>query len=367
MRRRTVSLAAAALAAVTALSGCAGEDAASIVGEADIETSDGLVIEGETIADAATLKAAKGQTLTLYTGYQEANQHAFNEVFTADTGIEVEYVRDVANKLSERVRSEAGAGQLNADVVITSDYKVTKALVDAGVMTPNVPDTLPEDADDLVVDDGDFTAFANVAVTFAYNTNLVSEEDAPTSWADLLDERWKGKIGITSGMAGGSSIALNRFVTEKVGDDFWPRMADLDATIYDSGGQRQEALARGELEVATAGPASVNTTVNEDGAPIEYVVPEEGIVLFSFFIGQTATAPDAEAAEVFINYALSKRGQSVLAAVGDYSVRADVDAPVADGRELPPLDSDQVWVMEPTNELEFGDADAEVWREAFGR
>lgn len=355
------------LAVALSLTACSASTPSAVVtDDAEVDVNDGLVIDGETIADAETYEAAKEQTITLYTGYQEANQIAFNEAFTADTGIKVEYVRDVTNKLSERILSEAGANQLGADVIITSDYKVAHEFAEEGILEAYSPSTLDADSD-LILDDGDFTTFANVVVTFAYNTQKVAAEDAPKAWADLTDPKYAGAIGITSGTAGGSSIALNRFLQEEVDPDFWTKIAALDANIYDSGGQRQEALARGELSVATAGTASVNVAVTQDGAPIEYVVPEEGLVLFSFFIGKVAETENAEAAEVFMNYALSQRGQSVVSQVGDYGSRADVDPPVANGRELPSLDSDQVWIMAPEDEVTFGADDAQIWKDAFNR
>ncbi|MDN3905568.1 extracellular solute-binding protein [Arthrobacter sp. YD2] len=367
MKKRIGSVASLA-ALMLALSACSGASANSVVtDEAEVDTSNGsLVIDGEQIADKETYETAKEQTLTVYTGYQEANQHVLNEAFTEDTGIKVEYVRDVTNKLSERVLSEAGAGQLGADVLITSDYKVANAFDEAGIWDSYVPDAVA-DLPELQHNDGKFVTFANVPVTFAYNTNNVAEEDAPTSWKDLLDPANEGKIGIVQGTAGGSSIALNRFIQEKVDPDYWTKMAALKPTVYDSGGQRQEALARGELNVATAGTAAVNVAITEDGAPIQYVVPEEGIVLFSFFAGKAADTKNPEAAELYLNYALSERGQSVVRQVGDYSARADVDPPVAAGRELPALDSEQVWLMPAQDELKYATEDAALWRSAFGR
>lgn len=369
MRTRNGALASVIALALTAgLAACGGGDGTDAVvkNDAEVDTENGLVIDGEVIAGKETYETAKRQTLTLYTAYQEANQRAFNEAFTADTGIEVEFVRDVTNKLSERVRSEAGAGRLPADVIITSDYGVADAFGKEGIWEPYTPTPI-KGQDELLLDDGSFVKFANVAVTFGYNTQQVQKEDAPASWKDLLDPEYSGKVGLTTGTAGGSSIALNRFVQEKLGPDYWTELAALKPTIFDSGGERQQALARGELSVATAGTAAVNVAVTEDGAPIEYVVPKEGLVLFSFFAGKSATAKNQEAAEVFLNYALSKHGQKVLTQVGDYSVREDVEPPVAAGRKLPALDSDQVWVMPAEDEVKHGEADAKIWKAAFGR
>lgn len=365
--RKHIALRASActITLVTILAACSSSDSSSLdIEDADIDTSSGLVIDGEEIADEETYEAAQDQTVTLYTGYQEANQKEFNETFTEDTGIEVEYVRDVANKLSERIQSEAGADELGADVIITSDYAVAQELTDADLLESYEPSTV-EQGSDLVLEDSAFTTFANVVVTFAYNTQEVKKEEAPSAWTDLLDPAYKGELGLTSGTAGGSSIALNRFVQEEVDPKFWEKLAAQEPTVFDSGGQRQEALARGELSVATAGTAAVNVAVAEDGAPLEYVVPDEGLVLFSFFVGKTKATGKDEAAEVFIDYALSKRGQSLISKVGDYSVRTDVEPPTANGKELPALDSDEVWIMKPEDEVEYGPEDAQVWKDAL--
>lgn len=366
MKKHTRSAATLAVL-VLALSACSGGSGSSVVTDtAEVESSNGLVINGETIASKETYEKAKTQVLNIYTGYQEANQEVINKAFTEDTGIEVKFIRDVTNKLSERILSEAGAKQLGADVVITSDYKVANRLDEAGIWENYVPPAIG-DMPELQHNGGKFVTFANVPVTFAYNTNNVAPEDAPKSWKDLLDPANTGKIGIVQGTAGGSSIALNRFLQEEVDPEYWTKMAALEATVYDSGGQRQEALARGELNVATAGTAAVTVAVTEDGAPIDYVVPEEGIVLFSFFAGKAATSANDEAAEVYLNYALSERGQSVIRQVGDYSARADVAPPTALGRDLPALDSEQVWLMPAQDELKYATADADLWRAAFGR
>lgn len=366
MKLRTGGIASLAVLMLT-ITACSGGTSTSVVtSEAEVNTDDGLVINGQQILDQEAYEAAKDQTLTIYTGYQEANQEVLNHAFTEDTGIKVEYVRDVTNKLSERILSEDGAGQLGADVIITSDYKVANEFDEAGVWESFVP-TAIEGMPELQHNDGAFVTLANVPVTFAYNTQSITPEEAPQAWADLLDEEYKGRIGITQGTAGGSSIALNRFIQEEVDPEFWTKLAELDPSVYDSGGQRQEALARNELDVATAGTAAVNVAVTEDGAPIDYVVPEEGVVLFSFFAGKVENAENAEAAEAFLNYALSERGQSVITQVGDYSARSDIAPPQALGRDLPALDSDKVWLMPAEDELEYASEDAQVWREAFGR
>ncbi|MGU3586028.1 ABC transporter substrate-binding protein [Rhodococcus sp. C26F] len=363
MKTRKVALTALSVVLATTLAACGGGDSDGVTSQAEVDTSAGLVIDGETIADKETYEVAKSQTLSLYSSYQESNEQAFIEAFTRDTGIKVDLMRLVPARLAERVLSEQGAGRLNADVIRTSDYDIVDSFTDAGVWNPYVvPGT--EELEEVVIQDGNFSRVTNVVQTFGYNTRAVTEEEAPTSWADLLDEKWRGKIGISQGATGGSNVALNWFVEEKLEDGYWEKLAALQPTIYDGAGQKLTAFARGEVPVATTGSASVNVTATEDKAPIDFVVPEEGFVTFDYYLGRTATAKNAEAAEVFMNYNFSKRGQELFTELGDYSVRPDVAPPTALGRELPPLDSDKVWRM-PLTEVGRQAEYSQHWAEAF--
>lgn len=366
MNKRTAATPALALLLAGTLAACAGSSSADngvIKASAAVDTTAGLVIDGETIADQATYDQAKTQTLSLYSAYQESNEKEFIAAFTKDTGIKVNLMRLVPSRLSERVLSEQGAGKLGADVIRTSDYDIVEGFTEAGVWDPYVVEGT-EQLEDVVVQDGNFSRVTAVVQTFGYNTQLVSEADAPKSWADLLDPKWAGKIGISQGVSGGSNVALNRFVASELEPGYWDKLAALKPVIYDGAGQKATALARGEIAIATTGSASVNVAATKDKAPVNYVVPEEGFVTFDYYVGKTKASQNVEAAKVFLDYNFSKRGQSLFAQLGDYAVRPDVAAPVALGRQLPAVDSDKVWRM-PLSDVDKQAADSAVWKKAF--
>ncbi len=365
MNKRTAAIPAMTLLLVGTLAACGGTSSAGsiIKSNATVDTAAGLVIDGETIADRATYDTAKTQTLSLYSGYQESNEKEFIAAFTKDTGIKVNLMRLVPARLSERVLSEQGADKLGADVIRTSDYDIVDGFAKAGVWDPYVvPGT--GTLKDVVIEGGKFSRVAAVVQTFGYNTQVVSEADAPKSWADLLDPKWAGKIGISQGLSGGSNVALNRFVATKLTPGYWDKLAALKPTVYDGAGQKATALARGEIAIATTGSASVNVAATKDKAPVNYVVPTEGFVTFDYYIGKTKAAKNVEAAKIFMNYNFSKRGQSLFAQLGDYAVRPDVAAPVALGRDLPAVTSDKVWRMSLAD-VDKQATDSAVWKRAF--
>ncbi|HHV20262.1 MAG TPA: ABC transporter substrate-binding protein [Propionibacterium sp.] len=362
--KRMVGL-ALTLAMTVAVAACGGEQGSSgIVGEAEIETANGLVINGEEIAPAELFETAKGQSLQLYSGYPEANEKEFLKQFTADTGIEVSLVRLQPNRLSERVLSEVGAGQLAADVLRTSDFRIVDSWSDAGVWqkyeTPPI-----EGATEISLNDGDFTRTLAPAYSFGYNTNLVTAEEAPKSWADLTDPKWKGRIGIAQGGGGGGTAAINRFWESQMGPDYMGKYAAHEPTIYEGVGPELTAIARGEIAVGTATPAGVAIAAINDQAPVMFVVPEDGMVTFDVYTGITSTTKNLEAAKVFLNYNMSKRGQEIFVSLGDYSVDPAVEPPTVLDVQMPALDSGNVY-RPSVADIEHMDADVRKWTELFG-
>lgn len=333
-----------ALIAALGFTSCGATNGSSgMGGDAEVNATDGLVIDGELIADAELYDVAKNQTLTLYTSYQESSETEFLKAFTNDTGIKVEMMRLVPAQLTERVLAETGAGKLPADIIRVSDHKLVQKMADADVWQNYIPEASKSLSPEIVVNDGEVVKALYPIFTFSYNTNLVSTEDAPTSWADLADTKWAGKISIIRGTGGGVMDTFNQFVESKLDPDYWDKVSALQPIIYEGGIQVVDAVAKGEAAVGHSGTANVNLMVTNDSAPLQYVIPEEGLVTFDYFLGLTKSSENIEAAKVFSEYNLSKRGQTVFSKVGDYSVRNDVEPPTSLGVKLPELDSGKVW------------------------
>ena len=274
-------------------------------------------------------------------------------------------VRLQPNRLSERVLSEQGANQLGADVLRTSDYRIADGWSEAGVWEPY---TVPEikGAEEVSLNGGDFTRTHNATYSIAYNTNEVSPEEAPTSWKDLVEGPWAGNIGITQGNSGGGVAALNRFMETELGKDYMEKYAAMKPTIFEGVGPLMTEMARGEVAVGTGAPATINLAVLADKAPLNIVIPEEGFIAFDYYLGITRSAKNHEAAEIFMNYNMSKRGQNIFSKLGDYAVDPEVDPPTSVGITLPRIDSGKVWRMSVAD-AKYGEQDTATWMEAFGR
>jgi iron(III) transport system substrate-binding protein len=349
--------------ATTLFTGCAAAEAPA---EPVATETEGLVIDGEVIADTELLKAAKGEgSVTFYTGGSEQSEAALAEAFTKDTGVAVEIIRLAPNRLSERILSEQGAGKLGADVIRTSGEDLTLAIAESGAFEAHdVPEEykLPEGTK---IDDGAYYRSFDRVYTVVYNNRVVAEKDAPKTWKDLLDDKWKGKLGITQVAAGGSTAALTRFQLDELGEDYLRDFAALEPRIFDSSGSLTDALARGEISV---GPLPIATAYGAtlDGAPLTILTPAEGAAAFSYYLGVAAGADHPAAAQLFVNWSMSRAGQKASGALGDYPVREDVEAPKAGEQGLPAVDSGFLFRYDAEETLKHVEADATLWREIFG-
>lgn len=350
------------VAAATLLAGCASSEPA---GPEVVEGED-LVIDGEMIADAELLAAAQEEgSFVFYTGASEQSESVLAEQFTEDTGIDVEIVRLPPNRLSERILSEQGADQLGADVIRTSGEDLTIGISDSGAFEPHdLPDeyVLP---DDTAFNDGEYYRSFDRVYTVVYNNQVVEESDAPESWSDLIDDRWASQLGIVQVAAGGSTAALTRFQLEELSEDYLRDYAALDPRIFDSSGSLSDAVARGEISAGSL-PLATAYGAKVDGAPITIVTPEEGVAGYSYYLGVAAGAENPNAAAVFVNWSMSKAGQSASGHGGDYPVREDVPAPTAGEQELPEVGSGFVHRFTAEETLDNVEADAELWRKIFG-
>lgn len=354
----------AGVACLVMLSAAAG--AQSLVNETRvIDTSDGLRINGELIASADLLAAARAEgTITLYTAVSEVVERQYANQFTADTGVNVEILRLVPSRLTERILSEFGAGRLAADVIRTTEPGLVNDLAAVGVFAEyRVPfeETLYEDA--KASPEGLFYLWSSPAYSIGYNTALISPADAPTSWADLLDPRFQGRLGTVQTGAGGSMTALTRFMFDVLGQDFLEGFAAQNPRIFDSSARLVDSVARGELAIGPMPPSRVAALV-EQGAPLSFILPEEGMVVWPSYIGLSSAARNVNAAQLYINWVMSLYGQEITVALGDYAVHPDAGTPLLMGIQLPSFEDVHKYNVEDT--IANQASDAETWYAIFG-
>jgi iron(III) transport system substrate-binding protein len=250
--------------------------------------------------------AEKEGSLTYYTAnFAEVEQEVIKEFNKRFPKVKVAMVRAPGGQLITRIKTEAAAGKLAADVVDHSDRGLMLALADLfqDYTPPNAADYRP---DALV--SPKFWPGVTLGWAIAYNTQLV--KNAPKTWMDLTKPEYKDKqIGQVVGPSGGTTWTRIMFERQVLGEDYWKKQAALGIALFPSGAPTSDSLVRGEIAIAPSLYNIVYTKIVE-GAPIEAIFAPEGVPIIPYADGIPKTAKSPNAAKLFMNWRLSKEGQA---------------------------------------------------------
>jgi iron(III) transport system substrate-binding protein len=263
----------------------------------------------ENFGSPELIAAAKSEgKLVYYTAnFAEVEQEvikAFNKRFPE---IRVEMLRAPGGQLITRVKTEAAAGKLSADIVDHSDRALMLELVDMfqDYAPPNGKDYLPES-----MISPKLWPRATLVWAIAYNSALA--KTAPKTWMDLTKPEYGDKqIGEVFAASGGTTWTRIMFERQVLGEDYWKKQAATNPILYPSGAPMSDALVRGEIVM---GPLLYNAVFpkKRDGAPIEILFAPEGAPVNPYASGVPKTAAHPNAAKLFLNWCLSEEGQTFM-------------------------------------------------------
>ena len=153
--------------------------------------------------------------------------------------------------------------------------------------------------------------------SFAWNTNLVKPGEEPKTWNDLLDPKWKGRIGMQDPLGTGGARSWAVTMRQELGEQKWldymNKLAAAEAQIWalhagarDAHVGRDRHSRRRLSPIHRAGEEKVG-----DGAPVDWGVPEWMTVL-GLVTSLSANAPHPNAGKLFIDYMMSDSAQKIL-------------------------------------------------------
>lgn len=287
----------------------------------------------EEAADAAeTAEAAEVEEtgeLTLYYSHSTDWADPIIEEFENQTGIEVSLVQDGTSSLFARVKAEAANPQ--ADVIwggVVDTYRANENLLQP--YTTTEADALKADAKDA---HGYYMGFDMGPMVMIYNTDLVDAADAPTKWADLLDEKYFGQIATADPTSSSSAFACMMSIIQAYGTEdgkgyeFLEKLVDnLDGKIIESSSGVIKGVANGEYMIGLTYEEGALRYMDSDAA-VAIVYPEEGTSASPSGVGIVKDCKNLKSAQMFIDYIASEEVQSQLGALNRRSVRTDVADP----------------------------------------
>jgi spermidine/putrescine transport system substrate-binding protein len=305
-KRTGLGAAAIAAAAALALTACGGG------------VTDG---GGDAVSSGEFTPATSGE-VSLYTWSDYFPEELIGK-FKEDTGVtlKVDYY-DSNESLEAKLRASDGAGY---DVVVPSDYMV-EILKDSDLLMKINAADLPNGKNiepsflDVYFDEGrEYSVpYLYGTTSFAYNTEMIPESEAPTSWADYFNPPASaGGVGIMDDMTEGVTTALRvvggEFCTtdgaklqaaQDLLVDFKPRVGTINSDGI------LERLAGGEQAMAMIWNGAAHRA-SVDNPAIKYVYPEEGIALWQDNFSVPSGAKNVDQALTFLNWMMEPENMAV--------------------------------------------------------
>ena len=270
---------------------------------------------GRPAAQDARLEAAKKEgKIVWYTSLALPTAEKMAQMFEAAyPGIKVEVNRTGSQRILQKVMQELQAGIKNVDVIHTSDAGHYVHLKEKKLLMKYTPAGVEGFPPGFKDKEGYFYGLRATVNVIAYNTKLVSAADAPKTWKDLLDPKWKGKL-VTAHPGYSGVIATHVLALVHLhGWDYFKQLAQNRPMLVQSAVDPAGVVASGERQVAVDGGDFYFYQMKKKGNPIEMVYPKEGVPLVVSPAAIAAFAPHPNAAKLFTDFSFSRETQQILA------------------------------------------------------
>lgn len=274
-------------------------------------------------------------------------------------GIQIEYIRQTAQVVNQRLQQDLKANVHELDVFSSTDAAHYPPLKKQNLLLPYSPPditVLPKDLQHIDPENA-YVLGSLGFVVINYNTNKV--KDPPKKWTDLLDPKWKDQI--TLGHPGFSGFVGNWVtgIAAKYGYDYFKNLAKNNPKIGRSINDTVTDIVSGEREVG-AGPDNFSLERKAAGDPIDISFPDDQAILVSSPCAILKDAPHPNAAKLFENFLYSPEYSKAMVSTFNFPLNPQVKP--ANGKSL----SDIKYYQSTVDQLDKGVPEAiKQWRAIF--
>ena len=267
----------------------------------------------------ALIEAAKKEgQVVYYTSVDLPVAEKLAKAFEAKySGISVRVERTGAERVFQRIGQEVSSNIHAVDVVNSSDASHFIVWKRDGLLAAYVPEDVakfyPAEQKDP---DGQFASWRVWLSIIAYNTTMVKAEDAPKSFADLLDPKWKGKIVKGHPGYSGTIMTATYELQRDLGWKFFEQLAKQNVMQVQSSADPPKKLELGERAVQADGNEYNILQLRDAGRPVEAVYATEGSPMIVGPNGIFKAAPNPNAAKLFQSFCFSREAQQLIIDVG---------------------------------------------------
>jgi iron(III) transport system substrate-binding protein len=239
--------------------------------------------------------------------------------------LDVQWFQAGTETVITKLTGEIEAKKMQADLLMVADPSFYLTLKEKNLLmkydAPNRKDvTAAKDAD------GYWTGVRISNMIIAYNTAKVKPEDAPKTFKELTEPKWKNKVAIPSPLLSGSAYVAVGVLSDKYGWDYFAKLKANGVKVEPGNSAIQNKLVTGEYLAVMILEENI-LKIMDKGEPVKVVYPEDGTIVIPSPIAIFNSTQNPEAAKALENWWLSKEGQEAIVKGWMHSVRGDVAPP----------------------------------------
>lgn len=304
--------------------------------------------------DRRLLAGAKREgTVVLYTSMNLKDSQPLIEAFEKKYGVKVALWHAVGEKIAMRTLTEARAGRRDVDIIGTSGAQM-EVLYRENMLAPFHSPAFADLPAAAFAPHKHYVAARINFYVLGYNTKLIPPHEAPSSYEELLNPKWAGKIGIEA-----SDVAWFAAVTKAMGEDnglaYFRKLAAMRPAVRQGHTSTAELVSAGELPMALNVYNHSMERLKAKGAPVDWK-PLQPAFGSPNAVGLARNAPHPHAALLFADFILSRDGQEIVQRRGFVPASRAVDSP---------LNKFEYKFVEPAIVLDEWDKWSKRWSELF--
>jgi iron(III) transport system substrate-binding protein len=249
--------------------------------------------------------------------------------------LKVTWFQGGTEKVKTKIAGEIKANKVGADVLMVADPSYYIYLKKQGLLldykSPNLKDVIAESDKE-----GAWSPVRINNMIIAYNPDKIKKEDIPTSWADLTNPKYKGRIAMPNPMLSGTAYVAVGALADKLGWEYFDKLQANGLRVEEGNSAIQNKLLTGEYMAAMILEENILKLQETKHEPLQVCYPKEGCIIINSPIGIFKSTKNPEGAKALVDWWLTKEGQAAVTAGWMQSVRGDMKPPTG-ARQLKEL------------------------------
>ena len=225
--------------------------------------------------------------------------------------IDVQFYQAGSEEVAAKVQAEILAGKIQADILISSDRFWYEDMSTRGILLAYKPLGTDKVEEKFKNSNGFYTAVSLPVMVIAYNSESIAFKDAPKSFLELKDAKWKDKVSSGSPLASGTSFTTVAFLSKKYG---WDYFSELRKNNFIAEGGNSGVIRRLQSKERPVGIVLLENilrlTVTDPR--IKTVIPSDGAILHSNVLSIVKKDGDQAATKKIADWMFGKSGQEAM-------------------------------------------------------